>query len=75
MEQKLQTMKNQENDLYKKTSGRSSKGSCDWSKVIRLIDFADGKQSTKSKRDLTRMKTCIFNAKRFDDMKKLSNGN
>ena len=56
-------------------SETSSKPICDWSKVMRLIDLTDGKQMSKSKRDLTRMKECIFNAKRTAEKKELSNGN
>jgi hypothetical protein len=69
MEQKRQTMKKEENDMHTKALEKSSKEACDWSKVIRLLDFTDGTQLTKSKRDLTRMKTCIFNAKRINDKK------
>jgi hypothetical protein len=75
MEQKFQTIKRAESDLNKKALEKSTKQSCDWSKVIRLIDFTDGKQSTKSKRDLTRMKECIFNAKRIVEKEKFANGN
>lgn len=74
-EQKIEAMKNEEHDFYSKLSETSSKESCDWSKVIRLLDFTDGKQLTISKRDLTRMKTCMFNAKRFSEKKNLANGN
>jgi len=74
MDKKLQTMKNEDNDLYIKALEKSSKESCDWSKVIRLLDFTDGKQSTRSNRDLTRMKECMFNAKRINDKKILSHG-
>lgn len=75
MEKKFQTMKTDENNYYSKQSEPSSKEFCDWSKVIRLVDFNDGKQVSISKRDLTRMKTCMFNAKRFSEKKNLSNGN
>lgn len=56
-------------------SESSSKSLCDWSKVMRFIDLTDGKQTSKSKRDLTRMKECIFNAKRTAEKKELNNGN
>jgi hypothetical protein len=75
MEQKFRRNKSEENDLNKKMLEKSSKQSCDWSKVIRLIDFTDGKQLTRSKRDLTRMKESIFNAKRIVEKEKVSNGN
>ncbi len=75
LEQKLQTIRN-EDDLYRKfSSEKSSKEFCDWSKVIRLLDLTDGRQLTTSKRDLTRMKECMLNAKRFNEKKKLANGN
>ncbi|CAF0900553.1 unnamed protein product [Rotaria sordida] len=75
MEQKRQTMKTEENTLRQYALEKSTKVSCDWSKVISLLDFTDGKQYSKSKRDLTRMKSCMFNAKRISDSKKLENGN
>ncbi|CAF1523494.1 unnamed protein product [Rotaria magnacalcarata] len=71
MEQKRRTMKTEENRLYKEALETSAKESCDWSKIIRLADFNDGKQLSQSKRDITRMKTCIFNAKRVSDGKKI----
>ncbi len=74
MEQKRQIMKNEENELNARASEKSSKESCDWSKVIRLADFTDGTQLSKSKRDLTRMKSCIFTARRLSEKKKLANG-
>jgi hypothetical protein len=75
LEQKLQRNKIEENDSNKKNLEKSTNQSCDWSKVIRLIDFTDGKQLTRSKRDLTRMKESIFNAKRIIEKEKLANGN
>src|SRR3954471_22453817 len=52
MEQKRQQIKNEDDFLQTNALQKSTKESCDWSKVIRLLDFTDGKQSTKSKRDL-----------------------
>ena len=75
MEQKIQRNRTEENDPNKRNSDSSSKQSCDWSKVVRLIDFTDGKQLTRSKRDLTRMKESIFNAKRVIEKEKVANGN
>lgn len=75
MEQKWQTMKIEENHLHKEALETSAKESCDWSKIIRLADFNDGKQYSQAKRDITRMKACIFNAKRASDGKKSANGN
>ncbi|CAF3461960.1 unnamed protein product [Rotaria socialis] len=75
IEKKRQTTKIEENRLHKEALETSAKESCDWSKIIRLADFNDGKQLSQSKRDITRMKTCIFNAKRVSDGKKLANGN
>ena len=75
MEQKFRQNKQEDNDSNKKLLEKSSKQSCDWSKVVRLIDFTDGKQLTRSKRDVTRMKESIFNAKRISDKEKLANGN
>ncbi|CAF2725831.1 unnamed protein product [Rotaria sp. Silwood2] len=74
MEQKRQTMKIEEDNLRTHALEKTTKTSCDWSKVISLLDFTDGKQFSKSKRDLTRMKSCIFNAKRISESKKLENG-
>ena len=74
MEQKRQTMKNDENDLRSKSLEKSTKELCDWSKVIRLLEFTDGTQLSKSKRDVTRMKSCMLTAKRANDNKKLANG-
>jgi len=73
MEQRRQ-MKTNEYDLNTRSSENNSKILCNWSDVIRLINFTDGKQVTKSKRDLTRMKACIFNAQRINEKKKLLNG-
>jgi len=74
MEQKRQTMKHEENDLRTAALEKSSKESCDRAKVIRLVDFSQGSQLTKSKKDISRMKTCIVDAKRINDAKKLANG-
>ncbi|CAF1183461.1 unnamed protein product [Rotaria sp. Silwood1] len=41
--------------------------------LINLLDFTDEKQYSKSKQDLTRMKSCIFTGKRISDSKKLEN--
>ncbi|CAF1566329.1 unnamed protein product [Rotaria sp. Silwood1] len=74
IEQKQQIIKIEENNLRTFGLEKSTKTSCDWSKVINLLDFTDEKQYSKSKQDLTRMKSCIFNAKRISDSKKLENG-
>lgn len=75
IEHKKKTMREEDTNLRAIDAGQSSAESCDWSKVIRLVDFTDGKQSSKSKRDLTRMKACILTARRISESKKLSNGN
>jgi len=74
MEQRRQMLNTNEHDLHMKSLENNSKILCNWSEVIHLINITDGKQSTKSKRDLTRMKACIFNAQRINEKKKLSNG-
>ncbi len=74
LEQKHQRTKSAEENFQSKNADDSSKESCDWSKVLRLLDFTDEKQTKKSSRDLTRMKACLFNAKRHSDKKKLANG-
>ncbi|CAF0890990.1 unnamed protein product [Adineta steineri] len=74
MEQKRQTMQSDENDLRTKALEKSTKEQCDWSKVVRLLEFTDGTQLSKSKRDVTRMKSCMLTAKRMNDTQKLANG-
>ncbi len=74
LEENRQTMKNNENDLRSKSLEKSSKELCDWSKVIRFLEFTDGTQVSKAKRDVTRMKSCMLTAKRINDNKKLANG-
>lgn len=67
MENRRQTNRFEEDHLDTNTSKENIKQSCNWSKLINLVDFTDGKQYSKSKRDLSRMKSCIFNAKRFNN--------
>ncbi|UJR15070.1 hypothetical protein I4U23_002040 [Adineta vaga] len=74
MEQHRQTMKSDEDDLRTKALEKSTKDSCDWTKVMRLLELNDGTQLSKSKRDLTRMKSCMLTARRAAENKKLANG-
>jgi hypothetical protein len=74
MEQKRQTMKHDEDDLRTESLAKSSKEVCDWGKVIRLLDFSQGSQLTKTKRDISRMRSCIITSKRINDAKQLANG-
>ena len=70
MEQKRQTMKRDEDYLRLKALEKSDKDSCDWAKVIRLLEFSQGSQLSKSRRDLNRMKSSMINAKRHKDNQK-----
>lgn len=74
MEQKRETMKHDEDALRTSSLEKSTKESCDWAKVIRLLDFSPGTQLSKSKRDVTRMKSCIIDAKRLAGSKNVANG-
>ncbi|CAF1033546.1 unnamed protein product, partial [Adineta ricciae] len=74
LEQHRQTTRTDEEDLRAKALEKSTKDTCDWSKVIRLLEFNDGTQLSKSKRDLTRMKSCMLIARRANENKKVSNG-
>ena len=64
MEQQRQTIKTEEEVFRTKALEQSDRNSCDWSKVIRLLDFSQGSQLSKSKRDLNRMKSTIMRATR-----------
>ena len=70
MERKRETMKQEEDALRTTALQKSDKESCDWAKVIRFLDLSPGSQLSKSKRDVTRMKSCIVHAKRDKDSKK-----
>jgi len=68
MEQKRQTIKRDEGVRITQSLVKSDKNTCDWSKVIRLLEFSQGTQITKQKRDLNRMRTImIVQAKRDKD--------
>ncbi|CAF0734458.1 unnamed protein product [Adineta steineri] len=71
MEQKRQTMKSEEELFRTKALEQSDKTSCDWSKVIRFLEFSQGTHLAKGKRDLNRMKSTIMNATR-DRIKRTS---
>lgn len=64
MEQKLQSMKNEEEVFRTKALQKSDNNSCDWAKVVRLLEFSQGAQLTKNKRDINRMKSIILQATR-----------
>ena len=74
MEQKRQTMREEQDDSLTQALQKSDKQSCDWAKVIRLLDFSQGTQITKQKRDINRMRAVIVQAKRDRDDSKSENG-
>jgi len=74
MEQKRQSIKNEEGVTVTQALEKSDKNTCDWAKVIRFLDFSQGTQLTKHKRDLNRMRAVIVQAKRDKDGKKSENG-
>jgi hypothetical protein len=74
MEQKRQTIKQDEGITVTQALEKSDKNSCDWAKVIRFIDFSQGTQLTKHKRDLNRMRAVIIQAKRDKDGRRTENG-
>ena len=74
MNQQRETMKHDEEVLRTSSLEKSTKESCDWGKVIRMLDFSPGTQLSKSKRDVTRMKACIVNAKRLNPSQNVANG-
>jgi hypothetical protein len=71
MEHKRQAIKNEEDVFRTKALEQSDKNSCDWSKVVRLLEFSQASQFSKGKRDLNRMKTSILQATR-DKVKRTS---
>lgn len=73
MERKRETIQQEEDALRTNALQKSDKESCDWAKVIRFLEFSPGSQLSKSKRDITRMKSCIIHAKRDKDTKKSGN--
>jgi Zn-dependent metalloprotease len=74
MQYKRQTMKSDEDILRMKSLETSSKELCNWTKVVQLLEFSSGTQLSKSKRDITRMKSCIINARGANDATKVANG-
>jgi len=74
MEQKRQSIKNEEGVTVTQALQKSDKNTCDWAKVIRFLDFSQGTQITKQKRDINRMRAVIIQAKRDRDSKKTENG-
>jgi len=75
MEQKRQAMKSEQDSSLNEALKKSDKQSCDWGKVIRFLDFSQGTQLTKQKRDLNRMRAVIVQAKRDRDNLTSQNGN
>ena len=74
MERNRQTMKQDEDALRTSALEKSDRGACDWGKIVRFLDFSPGTQMSKGKRDITRMKTCLMQAKRDRETKKSANG-
>ena len=74
LERNRQTMKQDEDALRTSALEKSDRGSCDWSKIVCLLDFSPGTQMSKGKRDVTRMKSCLMQAKRDRETKKPANG-
>lgn len=66
---KLQRIKTEEQTMLTDALEKSSKDSCDWSKVIRMLEFSPGTPLSKSKRDLSRIKEAMINASRQQAMK------
>ncbi|CAF3685699.1 unnamed protein product [Rotaria sp. Silwood1] len=74
MEKNRLTIQNAEDDLRTKSLEKSDKNICDWGKVLRFIEVNQGTQLSKGKRDLSRMKACIFQAKRENEKRISTNG-
>ena len=75
MEQKRQSMKQAQDESISQALEKSDKQTCDWGKVIRLLEFSQGTQLTKQKRDINRMRAVIVEAnKRNKDAQKSENG-
>lgn len=74
MEQKRQSMKNEEEAFRSKALEKSDSQSCDWSKVVRLIDFTSGQQVSKGKRDVNRMKSVLLHSSRQKASPAVNNG-
>ena len=74
MERKRQSMRQEQDDSLTQALEKSTKETCDWTKVIRLLDFSQGTQITKQKRDINRMRAVIIQAKRDSDGQKSENG-
>lgn len=74
MEQKRQSMRQEQDDSITRALEKSDKETCDWAKVIRFLDFSQGTQITKQKRDINRMRAVIIQAKRDKDGRKSENG-
>lgn len=74
MEQNRRVINNAEDELRTKALEKSDKDNCDWPKVIRFLEFSTGTQLSKAKRDLTRMKTSMLNARNDKVKQKAANG-
>ncbi|CAF3760077.1 unnamed protein product [Rotaria socialis] len=74
MQENRQTIDRAEDDLRTVASQKSDKSQCDWAKLIRFLELNSGTQLSKAKRDLSRMKTCIINAKRDNDKRQTATG-
>jgi hypothetical protein len=64
MEQKRQVIKHDEEVLRTVSLEKSDKNTCDWAKVVRFLEFSQGTQLSKGKRDLNRMKASMLHAQR-----------
>ena len=74
MEKQRQTIKSDEDSLRTQALEKSDKNSCNWAKIIRFLEFAQGTQLSKGKRDLNRMKSSIIHANRDKDRQQSENG-
>ena len=74
VEQSKRVAQQEEEALRGKALKKSSKGSCDWSEVIKLLDLSSSQSVNTSKRDMSRMKSAIINAKLFNETKPATNG-
>jgi hypothetical protein len=74
IEQKRQSTRHEEDKTVTQALEKSDKTACDWAKVIRFLEFSQGSQITKQKRDLNRMRAVIIQAKRDKDNRISTNG-
>ncbi|CAF1241543.1 unnamed protein product [Rotaria magnacalcarata] len=74
MKENRQMIDHAEDELRTVASQKSDKNQCDWAKLIRFLELNPGTQLSKAKRDLSRMKTSIINAKRDNDKRQTATG-